>query len=115
MHSFKEVLKATIKVIIVALLFSACLVIITHIAWKNEIKQAISYIDLISVDKSKYEQQETKIDLETKKIKDYPEYGTQYANIKIEKINVDLPVYFGDDLSTLKKGVGHSSRKLLPR
>ena len=114
MHSFKEVLKATIKVIIVALFFAIFLLLIIHIALKNEIKQAISYIDLISVDESKYEQQEMVIDEETKKIKEYPEYGTQYATIKIDKIDKELPVFFGDDLNTLKNGVGHSTGSYFP-
>ena len=114
MHSFKELLKATIKVIIVALLFAVFLVLAIHVALKNEIKQAISFIDLISVDESKYEQQEMVIDENTKKIKEYPEYGTQYATIKIDKIDKELPVYFGDDLNTLKKGVGHSTGSYFP-
>ena len=114
MHSLKDVIKATIKVIIVALLFSVFLLLIIHIAFKNEIKQAISLIDLISVDESKYEQQEMIIDENTKKIKEYPEYGTQYATIKIDKIDKELPVYFGDDLNILKKGVGHSTGSYFP-
>ena len=47
-------------------------------------------------------------------IKNYPEYGTKYATIKIPKIDVELPVYFGDTLEVLKKGVGHSSGSYFP-
>ena len=47
-------------------------------------------------------------------ILNYPEYGTQYATIEIPKIDVDLPVYFGDTLEVLKKGVGHSSGSYFP-
>ncbi len=114
MRKFKEGFKAAIKSLIVALLFAVCLLAIIHILFKNEIKAAISYIDLISVDDSKYEYVEASIDEETKQIKNYPEYGTKYANIKIDRIDVDLPVYFGDDLNTLKKGVGHSSGSYFP-
>ena len=112
--SKNNLIKATIKVIIVALLLSICLIGIVYIVFKNEIDQAISYLDLISLDKKQYEPVETAIDEVTKKIINYPEYGTEYANIKIDKINVDLPVYFGDDLDTLKKGVGHSSGSYFP-
>lgn len=114
MHKFKEGFKAAIKSLIVALFFAVCLLAIIHILFKYEIKTAISYIDLISVDDSKYEYVEASIDEETKQIKNYPEYGTKYANIKIDRIDVDLPVYFGDDLNTLKKGVGHSSGSYFP-
>ncbi len=115
MHNLKEMIKATIKIIIVALLFAICLLAIIYFTFKNEIKTAISYINLVSIDDSKYEHIEASIDEKTNKIKNYPEYGTEYAKIKIDKIDVDLPVYFGDDLNTLKKGVGHSSRKLFSR
>ena len=106
MHKYlKNTVKATIKVIIVALFFAVCLLIGLYIMFGEEINWAISSIDLISVDKNNYEQVQTSMDEETKKIKNYPEYGTEYANIKIEKIDVDLPVFLGDDLETLKKGV----------
>ena len=51
---------------------------------------------------------------EESKIKNYPEYGTQYATIEIPKIDVNLPVYFGDTLEILKNGVGHSSGSYFP-
>ena len=56
----------------------------------------------------------TTIDETEGKLKDYPEYGAKYANIKIEKIDVDLPVFFGDDLDILKNGVGHSTGSYFP-
>ena len=52
--------------------------------------------------------------IDDKKIKNYPEYGTKYATIKIPKIDVELPVYYGDTLDILKKGVGHSSGSYFP-
>ena len=114
MHNLKKAVKATIISLIVALLFVIGLFFLLFAIFGDEINWAISTIDLISVDKGKYEQVEISMDKETKKIKNYPEYGTEYANIKIEKIDVDLPVYFGDDLNTLKKGVGHSSGSYFP-
>ena len=51
---------------------------------------------------------------ENNKLKNYPEYGAKYATIKIPKIDVDLPVYYGDSLDILKKGVGHSSGSYFP-
>ena len=54
------------------------------------------------------------IDEEKKSLDSYPEYGTQYATIEIPKIGANLPVYFGDTLEILKKGVGHSSGSYFP-
>ncbi len=113
-NNLMKTIKATIKTLIVALLFAVLLFLILFLSFKNEINEAISIIDLISVNKKNYEPAEIKMDEITKKITDYPEYGTRYATIKIDKIDVNLPVYFGDDLETLKKGVGHSSGSYFP-
>lgn len=114
MRNLKKAVKATISSLIVALLFAICLFFLLFIIFGEEINWAISAIDIISVDKGNHEQEQISMDAETKKITNYPEYGTKYANIKIDKIDVDLPVYFGDDLDTLKKGVGHSSGSYFP-
>lgn len=114
MRNLKKAVKATISSLIVALLFAVCLFFLLYAIFSKEINWAISAIDIISVDKGNHEQEQISIDEETKKIINYPEYGTKYANIKIEKIDVDLPVYLGDDLDTLKKGVGHSSGSYFP-
>ena len=51
---------------------------------------------------------------ENKVLVNYPEYGTKYATIEIPKIDVNLPVYFGDSLEVLKLGVGHSTGSYFP-
>ena len=47
-------------------------------------------------------------------MQNYPEYGTQYATLEIPRLNLNVPVYFGDTLEILKKGVGHSSGSYFP-
>ncbi len=42
-------------------------------------------------------------DMNEVKIKNYPQYGSQYGRLVIDSINVDLPLYFGDTLAILKK------------
>ena len=37
---------------------------------------------------------------------EWPSYGQQYAQISCERINLNAPVFFGDDKATLRKGVG---------
>ena len=107
-------LKATIKELIVALIFTALIIGIGYFLFGARIEETISLINKVSIDvENKKEAVETIID-EDNKIKNYPEYGTQYAKINIPKIDVDLPVYFGDTLEILKKGVGHSSGSYFP-
>ena len=113
MHSkFAKFLKATIIDIIVALFVLCAIVLLIRLILGAKIDEAISIVSKISIST---EQKEIKpIEFENKKLKNYPEYGTQYATIQIPSIDVDLPVYFGDTLEILKKGVGHSSGSYFP-
>ena len=109
----KKTIKATILNVIVALLSSLIILITIYLIFSNKIENTISLINLISVDISSKNEILTTID-ENNKIKNYPEYGKQYGNIKIPKIEIDLPVYYGDTLEILKNGVGHSSGSYFP-
>ncbi len=107
-------IKATIIQLIVALFITAIIFLLGYFLFGARIKEAISLISKVSIDiGGEKEVVETVID-EDNKLKNYPEYGTKYATIKIPKIDVDLPVYYGDTLEILKKGVGHSSGSYFP-
>ena len=113
MHSkFANFLKATIIDIIVALFVLCTIVFVIRLIFGAKIDETISIVSKISIST---DQKEIKpIEFENKKLKNYPEYGTQYATIQIPSINVDVPVYFGDTLEILKKGVGHYSGSYFP-
>ena len=113
MHSkFANFLKATIIDIIVALFVLCTIVFVIRLIFGAKIDETISIVSKIS--KSTDQKEIKPIEFENKKLKNYPEYGTQYATIQIPSINVDVPVYFGDTLEILKKGVGHSSGSYFP-
>lgn len=109
----EKTIKATILNTIVALLIIGIILFTVDFFCRARIQEAVSIINKISIDTESKEVKETVID-EQKRINNYPEYGTQYATIEIPKIDVDLPVYFGDTLEVLKKGVGHSSGSYFP-
>ena len=111
--------KATISSIIVALLITGLLLLCIKLFLGRKIDEIFTLVNKVSIatnEKAEHSQTTISIDEESKKtiIKNYPEYGTQYATIEIDKINVNLPVYFGDTLEILKKGVGHSSGSYFP-
>ncbi len=109
-----KTIKATILNIIVALLIVIIFILAVEFFFGARIDEAVSLASKISIDiDSKQEIAPIEID-DQKRIKNYPEYGTKYATIQIPKIDVDLPVYFGDTLEILKKGVGHSSGSYFP-
>lgn len=109
----KKTIKATIIYVIVALLIATFIIGIIKLFFGAKIEETISLVNKVAIDISKKEVKETTLD-NNNKIKNYPEYGTQYATIEIPKIDIDLPVYFGDTLEILKKGVGHSSGSYFP-
>ena len=108
----KKTIKATIIYLIVALLIAMLIIGSIKLFFGAKIEETISLVNKVAIDLSQKEVKETVLD--NNKIKNYPEYGTQYATIEIPKIDVNLPVYFGDTLEILKKGVGHSSGSYLP-
>lgn len=114
-NKLMQSVKATISSIIVALLITGLLLLVIKLFLGQEIEDFFMLANKVTV--AKYENKESKptsINDEKKVLINYPEYGTQYATIEIDSIDVDLPVYFGDTLEVLKKGVGHSSGSYFP-
>ena len=111
----KKVIKATIINIIVALFIVIIILGGIYLFLGQEIDETILLVNqvAIKVDPT-FEEKPTTIDTNSKRLQNYPEYGTQYATIEIPKIDVKLPVYYGDTLEILKKGVGHSSGSYFP-
>ena len=109
--------KATISSIIVALLITVLLLLAIKLFLGREIETIFTLANKVSIstNSNKNTEQPTIVKKEEKyTLKNYPEYGTQYATIEIDKIDVNLPVYFGDTLDVLKKGVGHSTGSYFP-
>ena len=109
-----KLIKATIINVIVALLIAAILLITLKIFFGQQIDFVFGVANTISINTDNKVTIETKYDVNENKLTSYPEYGTQYATIEIPKINIDLPVYFGNTMEILKKGVGHSSGSYFP-
>lgn len=110
----KSIVGATIKSIIVAFLYVTIIMVTIYALFSDTISRAISLIDMISVETNKQELKEVKIDLTTKNLASYPAYGTKYGSLKIESLKLDLPLYYGDTLSILRNGIGHSSGSYFP-
>ena len=80
----------------------------------KQIKTAIDYVNMISINKNSNIVKDLKFDENTKTIISYPEYGTRYGNFKIDSLNIALPLYYGDEMSYLKYGIGQSSSAYFP-
>ena len=116
-NKLMQSVKATISSIIVALLITGLLLFGVKLFFGREIETIFTLANKVSIstNSNKNTEQPTIVKKEEKyTLKNYPEYGTQYATIEIDKIDVNLPVYFGDTLDVLKKGVGHSTGSYFP-
>ncbi len=49
-----------------------------------------------------------------KSIKKYPSYASNYATLKIDKLDIENKVFYGDIASVLSLGVGHSTWSEMP-
>lgn len=108
-----KTIKATIIDLIVALFSIILICAMCYLFFGAEINETVSLINKVSINiENKHD--ESVVLNEQNKIQNYPEYGTKYATIEIPKIDVNLPVYYGDTLEVLKKGVGHSSGSYFP-
>lgn len=110
----KKFIKATIIDVIVAFLILILIIFSIYMCLGQAIEENIQLINQVAIKvENTTEQKEMEMN-ENNRLQNYPEYGTQYATIEIPKIDVDLPVYYGDTLEILKKGVGHSSGSYFP-
>ena len=116
MHSKKNnsIILATIKHLIVAIMFIILIAVIIFVLFGSRISMAISLVNKVSIDTSNVVLKDVKLNSVTKRLESYPEYGTKYGDLSIDSLNVDLPLYYGDTLSILRNGVGHSSGSYFP-
>ncbi len=112
----KEICKTIIQILIISILITCCIILGIKLMWGEKIDTALILANKVAITTNEKSNQEqtTTISEEKKSLENYPEYGTQYATIEIQRIGANLPVYFGDTLDILKKGVGHSSGSYFP-
>lgn len=109
-----NILRATISNIIVAFVYVLIFIGIINSLFSTKISEAMSIINLISIDTQNKVLKDVKIDLEARSLKSYPEYGTIYGSISLPTLGLDFDLYFGDSLEVLKYGIGQSSGAYFP-
>lgn len=112
----KNIFKAAVTNLIVALIFILIICISIKITVGDKISKAISLANLFITNESenKAQTEDISFNLEKNALKTYPSYGEKYGTLTIDSLNVKLALYFGDSLEILRKGVGHSSYSYFP-
>ena len=111
---FWKTVEAIIMDVIIASIGIIVIILSIKLLFGKQIKTAIDYVNMVTINKNTSMVKDIKFDEKTNKITNYPEYGTRYGNIKIESLNINLPLYYGDQLEYLKYGVGQSSSAFFP-
>ena len=118
MHNDKSTHWIKVEAIIIDLIVASLIFIAVigsvKLLFGKQIKSAIEVIDMVSINTNSNVVSEIKFNKEVNEITEYPEYGSRYGNIKIESLDVNLPLYYGDKLSILRNGVGQSSGAYFP-
>lgn len=118
MHNTKSTYWIKIEAIIIDFIVASIIVIGIiggiKLLFGKQIKSAIEVIDMVSINTNNNVISEIKFNENTHEIIEYPEYGSRYGNLRIESLNVNLPLYYGDKLEILKNGIGQSSGAYFP-
>ena len=109
-----DILKATIISVIVAFVYVGIFCFAIYVLFSAKISMAMGIVDTISIDTSKKILKDVTIDLETRNLKSYPEFGTKYGTISLPSLGLELDFYFGDSLTVLRNGVGQSGGGYFP-
>ena len=109
-----KVIETVIIDLIIAIVCVITIMATINFLFGKQIKQAIEYVDMFSINVNDKVIKNIKFDEQKNIIVSYPEYGTRYGNIKIEALDINLPLYYGDKLSVLRNGVGQSSGAYFP-
>ena len=109
-----DFIKATISNLIVAFIYVVVFCLIIYKLFSAKISMAMGIVDTISIDVSKKILKDVTIDLETRNLREYPEFGTKYGNIILPSLGLNLDFYFGDSLTVLRDGVGQSGGGYFP-
>lgn len=105
--------KAFTTYVALSFLFASVFVVLVYFGFNNQIRRYTNIINTVAIKESNKEKK-VSFDSKKKKLTSIPAYGSKYGNIKIEKIGLDLPLYFGDNEEILSYGVGHYAGSYFP-
>lgn len=110
--SFVKIIKATIMSFIVAFLFVFIICFSLKKVGKEKFDMAIYLLNIITVNEN--EAPKTQPVLKENVLVNYPTYGSKYATLKIDSIDLELPIFYGANYTILKSGIAHDDTSFFP-
>lgn len=97
----------------ISFFFTAIFSLLITVFFYEKINYYITLINTTTVKEYNVEK-EIVYNKEAKRLIEYPDYGKKYANLIIPSIDMNLPVFHGDNLTILKSAVGHYAGSYFP-
>lgn len=101
-----------VKNILVSLMICSAVLSISLIIFGTKLDELKSIVSLISLNVSDDEYL-VKLN-DDKSINTYPSYGLNYGKLKIDRLDINKNIYFGDTSDILNIGIGHSTWSSMP-
>lgn len=110
-HKFSK--KAFATYVAISFLFVSVFIVIVYFGFNKSIKQYTNLINTVAIKKND-KAREISFDSKKKKLDVMPAYGDKYGNVLISSIDVNLPLYYGDNTEILSYGIGHYAGSYFP-
>ena len=111
----RNVKKEITEQLVISFFFVSIIILTIHFFFIDKINTCLNIINMISIDqKDTIINSEVKFDTLSKRLKDYPLWGSEFGTITISSVDINLPIYQGDTLDIIKYGIGHFSGSLFP-
>lgn len=107
-------IRVIVKQLAIASFFSIIIILGVLLIIGDKINLYLNILDKMTVEVIKKENENIHLDLAKKRLINYPLYDTIFATVKIPSIKVEAPLYHGDSLDILKKGIGHYPGSYFP-
>ncbi len=102
------------KELVVSFFFGATFIFLIEFFFESKINIFFTLFDTISIKETVGKAPELVLNKEEKLLKNYPDYGTIYATLKIPSIGVENKLFHGDTMDILRKGLGHYAGSYFP-
>ena len=116
LNSIVDKFKVIVKQLAIAFFFTSFLIFVLFMVANKKIDKTILLINKIAIieNAGTRDKSNIKMNVEKKKLSEYPLYGDIWAKIEIPSAEIESNVYHGDNLELLKYGVGHHSGSYFP-
>ena len=114
MHNKKEknAIREITEQLVISLFFTSVFILLIHFLFIEKINTYLNIINMITIEEENIKYSEVKFDSISKKLIEYPLWGSEFAKLEIPSVNINQSIYQGDTLDILKYGVGHYSGSL---